>query len=150
MENSDQTLALLRAWVCLSGIFKNSRFTKGLSYNESIIMLHLYDRWLQDGIGQLSMQELIQRTGMLKSLANRTVNALEQKELLERCRPESDRRKLLIRCRQDNLHAFLKVHDSSISIARSIEQIIGPEDSAAFIRIVDKICASGFRLKEIK
>lgn len=138
-----QTAQLLQAWVRLSGILKNTRFTKGLSYNESIIMLHLYEH---DG-GTLSVKEIIARTGMLKSLVNRTINSLEEKGLLERFHQQGDKRALYVRCRKDNLDEFLKVHHSSIAIARSIEEIIGPEDTAAFIRIVDKISASGYQLK---
>lgn len=138
-----QTARLLQAWVRLSSILKNSRFTKGLSYNESILMLHLYEQ----SDGTLSVQQIIARTGMLKSLANRTINSLEQKGLLERCHQQGNKRSLYVRCCKDNLDAFLKVHDSSIAIAQTIESIIGPEDTAAFIRIVDKICASGYQLK---
>lgn len=147
MDKYDQTSALLQAWVQLSGILKNSRFTKGLSYNEAIVMLHLYEQWQYDGEGLLSVKEIIACTGMLKSLVNRTINALEQKGLLERCHKDGDKRILYVRCCRDNLDGFLKVHDSSMSIARSIEDIIGPDDTAAFIRIVDKIAASGYQLK---
>lgn len=147
MENSTQAIALLHAWVKLSGILKNSRFTKGLSYNEAIVMLHLYEQWQQDNVGLLSVKEIITRTGMLKSLTNRTINSLEQKGLLERCHRDGDQRILYVRCCKENLDAFLKVHDSSTAIALSIENIIGPEDTAAFIRIVEKISTSGYQLK---
>lgn len=138
-----QTARLLQAWVRLSGILKNSRFTKGLSYNKSILMLYLYEQ--PDGM--LCVQQIIARTGMLKSLVNRTINSLEQKGLLQRCHRQGDKRTLYVRCCKDNLDAFLKVHDSSIAIAQAIEAIIGPEDTAAFIRIVDKISASGYQLQ---
>lgn len=147
MAQTVQTAALLQAWVQLSGILKNSRFTKGLSYNEAIIMLHLYEQWQMDGVGILSVKQIISSTGMLKSLANRTINSLEAKGLLERCHLDGDKRTLYIRCCQENLDDFLTVHDSSMNIAHAIEQIIGPEDTAAFIRIVDKISASGYHLK---
>lgn len=145
METTNQTTALLQAWVQLSGILKNSRFTKGLSYNEAIIMLHLYEQWQLDGIGILSVKEIISRTGMLKSLVNRTINSLESKELLERCRQDGDKRIIYVRCVQEKLDIFLTVHSSSMEIAHSIENIIGPEDTAAFIRIVEKISNSGFQ-----
>lgn len=147
MDKQTQAADLLLAWVQLSGILKNSRFTKDLSYNESIIMLHLYGQWQQDGEGLLSMKELVSRTGMLKSLVNRTVNALEEKGLLQRCHQPGDKRILYLRCCHENLEEFLKVHHSSIAIAQSIQEIIGPEDTDAFIRIVDKITASGYQLK---
>lgn len=110
-------------------------------------MLQLYEQFQNNESSLLSVKEIIACTGMLKSQVNRTINALEQKGLLERCRLEGDQRIVYIRCCRKNLDDFLKVHDSSMSIARSIEEIIGPEDTAAFIRIVEKISASGYQLK---
>ena len=67
---------LLRAWVKLSGILKNSRITKGLMYNEATVMLLLYNRYCEDGEGIISVKEIIKETNMLKSLVNRTLNSL--------------------------------------------------------------------------
>ena len=146
MEQNDQTLALLRAWVQLSGILKNSRFTKELPYNEAIVMLLLYEQFHADGVGILSVKQITASTRMLKSLVNRTVNALEQKGLLERCAGQGDRRIGYVRCVQDQLGVFLRVHASSMEIAQQISNIIGPEDTQAFIRIVDKLTQSGYHL----
>lgn len=148
MEQRSQPDQLLLAWVQLSAILKKSQFTKELSYNEAIIMLHLYEQWQQDGEGVVPIKEIIVRTGMLKSLVNRTVNSLEEKGLLVRCPAQTDKRVVCIRCCPEKISVFLQVHQRSTQIARSIEQIIGPEDTAAFIRIVDKISRSGYQLKE--
>ena len=146
MENTSQTLDLLRAWVQLSAILKNSRFTKDLPYNEAIVMLMLYERYQQDGIGILSVKEITSSTRMLKSLVNRTINALEDKGLLTRCQADGDRRIGYVRCVEDKLGIFLQVHASSMEIAAQISQIIGPEDTEAFIRIVNKLSYSGYHL----
>ena len=146
MENTSQTLDLLRAWVQLSAILKNSRFTKDLPYNEAIVMLMLYERYQQDGIGILSVKEITSSTRMLKSLVNRTINALEDKGLLTRCQADGDRRIGYVRCVEEKLGIFLQVHASSMEIAAQISQIIGPEDTEAFIRIVNKLSHSGYHL----
>lgn len=146
MENTSQTLDLLRAWVQLSAILKNSRFTKDLPYNEAIVMLMLYEQHQQDGIGILSVKEITSSTRMLKSLVNRTINALENKGLLIRCQADGDRRIGYVRCVEDKLGIFLQVHASSMEIAAQISQIIGPEDTQAFIRIVNKLSCSGYHL----
>lgn len=138
----DNSLALIQSWVQLSGILKNSRFTKELPYNESIVMLQLY----QAGGNPISMKEIITNTRMLKSQVNRTVNALEAKGLLERCDGEGDRRLGYVRSVQDKLDVFLQVHASSMEIAKSISLIIGPEDTQAFIRIANKLAQSGYHL----
>ena len=138
----DQFLALIQSWVQLSGILKNSRFTKELPYNEAIVMLQVY----QAGDKPVSMKEITAKTRMLKSQVNRTINSLETKGLLERCLGDGDRRVGYVRIIREKLNVFLRVHASSMEIAKNISQIIGPEDTEAFIRIVDKLALSGYHL----
>ena len=135
-------LALIQAWVRLCGILKKSRFTKELPYNESIVMLQLY----QAGDKPISIKEITRQTNMLKSQVNRTINALEAKGLIERCQGEGDRRVGYVRILKERLGLFLQVHASSMEIAKNISSIIGPEDTAHFIRIVNKLAHSGYHL----
>lgn len=135
-------LALIRAWVSLSSMLKNSRFTKELSYNEATVMLLLYEA--QDE--PVSIKEITSLTHMLKSQVNRTINALEEKGLLERCPSQGDRRIGYVRLRKDKMELFLQVHSASMKIARQISDIIGPEDTGHFIRIADKLAKSGYHL----
>ena len=58
MENNIQN-SLIGSWVKLSGIIKNSRITTGLKYNEAIVMLSIYSRYLADGEGFPSVQDII-------------------------------------------------------------------------------------------
>ena len=146
MHNPDQASLLLKAWVKLSSILKNSRITKGLMYNEATIMLLLYDRYLQDGMGMISIKEITAETKMLKSLVNRTINSLEKKGLLERCEGSGDKRVIYVKCIQEKLPVFLEVHNSSLRLAQGIIGIIGPEDAETFIRIVQKLENSGYHL----
>ena len=146
MYDPTQANQLLKAWVKLSSILKNSRITKGLMYNEATIMLLLYDRYLQDGTGMISIREITAETKMLKSLVNRTINALEKKGLLERCEGSGDKRVIYVKCIQEKLPVFLEVHNSSLRLAQGIISIIGPEDAETFIRIVQKLENSGYHL----
>ncbi|MBR4972201.1 MAG: MarR family transcriptional regulator [Oscillospiraceae bacterium] len=140
MEN--KFLALIQSWVQLSGILKNSRFTKELPYNEAVVMLQLY----QAGDHPISIKEITAKTRMLKSQVNRTINSLETKGLLARCEANGDRRVGYVRAIKDKLDVFLQVHATSMDIAKNISQIIGPEDTDAFIRIVNKLALSGYHL----
>lgn len=140
MEN--KFLALIQAWVQLSGMLKNSRFTKELPYNEAVVMLQLY----QAGDNPISMKEITAQTHMLKSQVNRTINSLEEKGLLERCEGEGDRRVGYVRSVKEKMDLFLQVHASSMEIAKDISAIIGPEDTDHFIRIVNKLAQSGYHL----
>lgn len=138
----DKHLALIQSWVGLSGMLKNSRFTKELPYNESIVMLQLY----QAGQNPISIKQITDMTHMLKSQVNRTINSLEEKGLLERCQSDGDRRLGYVRIRKERLEIFLQVHAASMEIAKNISDIIGPEDTDHFIRIVNKLALSGYHL----
>lgn len=138
---------MIHSWVKLSGILKNTRITKGLMYNEAIVMLLVYNRYCEDGVGKISIKEITASTKMLKSLVNRTVNALIKKELLERCESDGDKRIVYVRCIEEKLNIFLEVHNASLKLAKNIVDIIGEEDAAAFIRLVDKIEKAGYSLK---
>ncbi len=144
MSDSQKAEALLLSWVKLTAIVKNSRITKGLMYNEAVVMLCLYRRFKEDGEGLVSVKELLAGTGMLKSLLNRTINALEEKGLLEKTKGTSDRRTLFVKCVKEKLDVFIKVHQSSLEVAENIINIIGEEDTLQFIKIVEKIEVSGY------
>ncbi|MBQ8600140.1 MAG: MarR family transcriptional regulator [Clostridia bacterium] len=132
---------LLRAWVKLSAMVKNNRITKGLPYNEAIVMM-----LLAYGEGPISLQEIIRETGMLKSQVNRTVNSLEEKGLLIRCPGEADKRTQAVRCVEGKMEIFHQVHQSSMGVAKEIMEIIGKEDTDAFIRIVQKLADAGYKV----
>ena len=146
MKKDVQAESLLWAWVTLSGIVKNSRITKGLQYNEAIIMNVIHRRFLEDGEGIVSVKEITQKTRMLKSLVNRTLNSLIKKGFVLRCEGEGDKRVAYVKCAKEKLETFLKVHRGSIMHAEKIIDIIGEEDAKAFIRIVNKIEKSGYNL----
>ena len=144
MENNLQN-ELISSWVKLSGMIKNNRITTGLKYNEAIVMLNLYDRYLADGEGLTSIKDIIKETGMLKSLVNRTLGSLEQKGLIEYSVGTSDRRTKFVKCIKEKLDMFFEVHNSSSNIAQNIIEIIGEEDAERFVKIVEKLSKSGYR-----
>lgn len=129
---------LISAWVQLTGILKNTRITKGLVYNEAIIMLAAYRRYREDGDGLISFKELVRETHMLKSLVNRTIDSLVKKNMLVRCEGK-DKRTTFVRLIPENLEAYLTVHEESLTLAHNVRELIGDEDAEAFIRIAQKI-----------
>ena len=146
MNNNLLEEKLLLAWVKLTGMIKNGRITKGLAYNEAIVMLLLYNRYQTDSVGLISMKEIATETKMLKSLVNRTVNSLEEKGLLVRCTGEDDKRITYVRCIKEKLDTFLLVHNNSLALVQNLVDIIGTEDAEAFIRITQKIEDANFKL----
>lgn len=146
MKDNKQAEKLISAWVKLTSVLKNTRITKELPYNEAIIMMLLYGRYKKDPQGAVSVKEIIEETKMLKSLANRTINSLEKKGLLTRCVLSGDKRIAYVRCSEENLDAYLKVHNESLGHAQNIIDIIGEEDTETFLKIVKKIEMAGYSL----
>lgn len=129
------------SWVRLTGILKNGRLTDGLIYNEAIVMLTAYNKFRSDGEGVVSFKELTDETRLLKSHVHRTIDSLVEKRLLERVTGE-DKRMSFVRPVKDNLEAFLRVHGQSLALAARVREIIGEEDTRAFVRIAEKIYRS--------
>lgn len=149
MLEMTQEERLLQAWVTLSGMLKNTRITKGaLVYNEAIVMLAVYKRYVQDGEGMTSVKDIISETNMLKSLVNRTINSLEKKGLIQRCQGTEDKRTMFVKCVRENLDVFVQVHNHSLEVAQNVMSIIGEEDAEHFVRIAKKLEASGYKPKK--
>lgn len=129
---------IISAWIRLTGVFKNTRLTHGMIYNEAIVMQLAYQRYLEDGEGLISFKEIVQKTCMLKSLVNRTIDSLVKKGFLTRC-DGKDKRTTFVRPVQENLPAYLEVHNRSLALVHEIVELIGEEDAKAFVRITDKI-----------
>ena len=131
---------LIAAWVTLTGVLKNTRMTQGMVYNEAIVMLVAYNRYREDGKGLVSFKEIVSETRMLKSLVNRTIDALVEKKMLERCEGR-DKRTTFVRILPENIGEYLRVHERSLALARDLTKVIGRRDAEAFVRIAGKIAA---------
>lgn len=141
-ENKLLEEKLLDAWIGLNGMFKDSRMTKELTYNEAIVMKVVFDQYRVDHVGKTSLQQILEETRLLKSLLNRTIRSLEEKGLLVRERDEKDQRRVYVRPEPQKLETFLSVHEESISKIRKIMDLVGEEDAKAFIRIYEKLLAA--------
>ena len=127
----------IRAWINLTGLLKNTRVTKGMIYNEANVMLMLYQRYMEDGEGIVSFKEIVAETHMLKSLVNRTIDALEKKGYVERLDGKADKRTTFVR--PIDFTEYLKVHQATLDMVSSIIEMIGEEDARVFLRIAKKI-----------
>ncbi len=141
--NMDQTLEeqVISAWVRLTGVLKNTRITKGMVYNEAIVMLVAYNRYREDGVGMVSFKEIVSETRMLKSLVNRTIDALVERGLLMRCEGK-DKRTTFVSILPDNIEGYLQVHEQSLALATKMIGLIGEEDARAFVRISEKVASA--------
>ena len=116
---------IIASWVRLTGVLKNTRLTDGLQYNEAIIMNIIYRKFREDGKGVVSFKDIVTETSMLKSLVNRTIDSLVQRGLLERLEGKADRRTTFVRPVEENLSAYLEVHDRTLEMVHQIVELIG-------------------------
>lgn len=137
---------MLGAWIGIRGMLKDSRITEGLTYNEAVVMKIVYDQYRRDGVGRTAVSAIVRRTNMLKSLVNRTVSALCQRGYLRRERGKEDGRSLFVCPVEERLGDFLAVHRQSLTLARSIVEVIGEADAEAFVRMYERLAAAGLRL----
>ena len=133
---------VLSAWVALNSTLKDSQMTRELTYNEAIVMLLIYEQYRRDGIGRTSVQHLLKSTKLLKSLMNRTVNALCLQGYLKK---ERVGRQLFVSPLPQRLPDFLAVHDHSLSLVRQVIDAIGQEDAQSFVRICKKMLAADLK-----
>lgn len=138
-ESKELEEELVTAWVRLTAVLKNTRMTQGMIYNEAIVMMIAYNQYRKDGVGLVSFKDLVTETKMLKSLVNRTIDSLVAKNYLVRQEGE-DRRTTYVKPVPENLEEFLRVHESSKTLAHDIVDLIGREDAEAFVRLAAKIC----------
>ena len=122
----------------MTSALKNTRITKGMIYNEAIVMLIVYNRYREDGEGLVSFRELVSETKMLKSLVNRTIDSLEKKGYLLRL-DGTDKRTTFVKLAKEDLGEYLAVHAQSLELAHRIREIIGTENARSFIRISEKV-----------
>jgi len=145
MEHDELQEQLLRAWIGINGMLKDSRMTENLTYNEAIVMKLVYDQYQEDGVGRIGIQYLLKQTNMLKSLVNRTVNALCSKGYLMKERGSEDGRNVFVRPNVERLPDFLSIHQHSLEMVRRIIDVIGEEDARSFVRIFEKLAAAGIQ-----
>lgn len=144
-EQEDLRERLLAAWLGLSASLKNTRMTKGITYNEAAVMKLVYDRYRLDGVGLTAVRSIRQQTGMLKSLANRTIDSLCAQGYLTKEQGGTDARLLYVRPVPERLSGFLAVHEQSLRTAQDVIDVIGERDAACFVRICEKFLAAGVR-----
>lgn len=138
MWDEDIREQLLTAWIGINSFFKDSRMTQALTYNEAVVMKLVYDQYRTDGQGRVAVQSILKRSRMLKSQANRTIDALCVQGYLVKERDEKDARALYVRPVPQRLGGFLEVHQRSLDTVQAVIDVIGPEDAREFVRICGK------------
>lgn len=150
MEQEALQEQVLTAWIGLNALLKDSRMTREMTYNEAVIMKLLLDQYRSDGVGRIPVQHILRQTNMLKSLANRTINALSAHGYLVKERGGEDARALFVRPVAERLPDFLAVHRHSLQLVQQIIDIIGESDAHAFVRICQKLADAAPKINAVE
>ena len=140
-DKNDLNEDLIRSWIKLTGVLKNTRITQGMIYNEAIVMNIVYDRFLRDGVGLVSFKDIVAETRMLKSLVNRTIESLVKKGFLLRS-DGKDKRTTFVQPVPENIGEYIELHQRTLALVDGIVAEIGEDDARAFVRIAKRICVA--------
>ena len=128
---------LLNTWLKLSTTIQNSRLVSELSYNESLICNLLYTK-TKSGLS-MTATELCEFTKMLKSQMNRTLNILEEKNLIMRERSTQDKRRVMIRFNMLHAEAYEKQHKEVLKFVDHVIAKLSPQETSQAIALLSKI-----------
>lgn len=130
---------LLSTWLKLSTSVVNARITDEFPYNESLVCNMLYMNSLQDNSEPLTATDLCNKTRMLKSQMNRTLNFLEEKEIITRQRSKDDKRQVYIIFNAENAEPYMKQHEKILPILDEIIARLGEEKTKDLIQTLTYI-----------
>lgn len=130
---------LLAAWLRLSTSINNSRVVSELTYNESLICNLLYENSLVKNAKKLTATDLCQKTKILKSQMNRTLNHLEELGIISRERSSQDKRRVFITMNKEHSSKYEKQHEKILALLDTIIARLGQESAAQTIDILNTI-----------
>ena len=134
---------LLSAWLRLSNTICNERIVTLLPYNEALICNILNNQRKNFPGKYLTATDLCEKTRLLKSLMNRTLNSLEEKGLIVRKRSEEDKRSVYVMFNEENISYYEKGHEEVLEvvdeIVNKIEKRIGSEKTKEIVDVFNVI-----------
>lgn len=130
---------LLDAWLRLSISVNNPRLVTEITYNESLICNILYKHAHSQTESPLTATDLCKMTNMLKSQMNRTLNQLEEKNLISRERSTLDKRQVFVTMNMQQCHVYEAQHKQILSILDAVIGKLGKERSRDAIKILNAI-----------
>lgn len=125
---------LLEAWLRLSTALCNERIVSEMPYNEALICNILYRHKLRKNDRELTATDLCRQTKMLKSQMNRTLQNMEEKNIIIKRRSDSDKRQVFISLNPES-EAFQNQHNKSLELIDIFAQKAGPEKSMETIKL---------------
>ena len=133
---------LLEAYIQVSMKLWNERAVRFMPYNEALICHLLRTRIkLHPDKPYLTMKQLCDTTGILKSQMNKTLNSLEESGLITRERSTNDKRVVKIFFNDNNNDIYEKEKEHISNIVNRIINRLGIERTYEAISIFNDIAA---------
>lgn len=129
---------ILKKWLDVTSSIQNDRIVQDLPYNEALVCNHLIYAKTQTP-DYLTPSKLCQKTGMQKSLMNRVLKSLAEKDLIEYVDDISDKRVTPVRINAGKQDVFLKEHNKNVHIVEQLVEFWGPEKSLRILEALTDI-----------
>ena len=130
---------LLSAWLRLTTTISNERIVSEMPFNEALICNLLYHEAKKNPEMQLTATDLCERTRMLKSLMNRTLNQMEEKGMIQRRRSTKDKRQVFIALNMQKMDIYLNQHHQILVLINRIVKKFGEEKAMEVYHIFEEI-----------
>lgn len=127
---------LLDMWLNLSATICNDRIVSVMRFNEAFVCNLLYKQYTQSPTSYLTATHLCEKTKMLKSQMNKTLNALEEKGVITRFKSDKDKRMIYISLREDNLNLYRSEHQKVLDL---IDALIAKTGEDQVIQAIQSI-----------
>lgn len=128
---------LLDTWLRTTFIICNRRIVKELSFNEAVVC-RLLSEAKQNNVN-ITATDLCNRTKMLKSLMNLTLNNLEKKEMIKRVRSKKDKRQYYLVLNEEHVNIYKKQHKQIIELIKEATKELNDTEMQTVINVLGKI-----------
>lgn len=142
-ESKGQTEALLSALFRLRNVkFGQPKPIRGIRHGETMLLFYLWHEAGQEADGRkgVTVKELSAAFCVTASSITQQLNPLEKADLIIRCVDPDDRRIVRIFLTQKGQEEILAARRSMLENVHALTAFLGPEDTAALIRILERVC----------
>ena len=131
---------LLDTWLKTTFVICNRRIVKELSFNESVVC-RLLNESNQNNLN-MKDTDLCNKTKILKSLMNLTLNNLEKKEMIRRVRSKKDKRQYYLVLNEEHIDVYKREHKRIIGLIKEATKELNDTEIQNIIDVLGKITDS--------
>lgn len=129
--------ALLNAWLTLSAAVRNERLVHAMTFRE-IFVCNILFHGETEGNTAITATDIVMKTGMLKSQANKVLSSLEDRMLICRTRSRFDKRKVHIQLTETGKSIYLNEHQRILQLLSQLVSKMGTDDITHLIRDLNR------------